>query len=69
MDPKTLAMLVFTEKLADWLADQAIKEPRTLLTRKMVASQMPHRKLRETDFDDEMLGGTAYRTWRDPALQ
>jgi hypothetical protein len=68
MDEQTLEMMVFTRKVADWLGKQALVDPKKLVTRKMVADALPHRRLRDIDFDDDATSGTAYRTARDPSM-
>jgi len=68
MDEQTLAMMVFSKKLGEWLSKQALVDPQKLVTRKMVAATLPPRRLRDVDFDDDATSGTAYRTARDPSM-
>lgn len=63
-----LALEFFAEKMGEWLAKRALQDPHKLVTRRQLAAMLPHRRLREADFDDDVVGGTGWRTARDPAL-
>ena len=58
----------FFRKMGEEMAKGALEDPRKLVTRRQLAAILPHRRLREADFDDDVVGGTGWRTFRDPAL-
>lgn len=68
MDDEAIQAAVFNELLRKWAADSRILSPGELVTRQMMASKMPPRRVKDKDFDDEQLGGTAWRTAQNPAF-
>ena len=68
VDSDAVQMLTFAENLREW-SKTAFVERRKLLTRKGMATGLPPRRLKDSDFDDEPFGGTAYRTARNPAFE
>lgn len=70
MNDHALEMAVFTNLLEKWAAGGSpqLLAPGKLVTRKMMLSDVPVKKIKDTDFEDEPSGGTASRTSRHPAF-
>lgn len=68
MNIEALEMAVFNELMSKWAGDPQILAPGKLRTRAELASGLPRKKVKDTDFEDEPTGGTASRTSRHPAF-
>lgn len=67
MDYEAVKMAVFGERMREWLKT-AFLAPGQFVTRKQMARAVPQKRLRNSDFDDEPMTGTAHRTARNPAF-